>query len=92
MAEQNERAGEKAAQFSLSLLVLNHAGTLSRIAELFSRRGYNIDFLSVGATKDPVYANMTIVTTGDESVKEQMIKQLEKLHDVKKVMLMEFSI
>ena len=65
-----------------SLLVDNQAGVLSRIAGLFSRRGYNIDSLTVGETEDPAFSRMTIVTSGEEDVLEQIEKQLGKLIDV----------
>lgn len=69
----------------LSVLVENHSGVLSRIAGLFSRRGYNIDSLSVGITENPKISRMTISVTGDNYILEQMIKQLNKLIDVIKV-------
>ena len=61
----------------LSLLVNNNAGVLSRISGLFSRRGYNIDSLSVGVTADPRYSRMTVVCTGEELILEQITKQLK---------------
>lgn len=70
----------------LSVLVENHSGVLSRISGLFSRRGYNIDSLSVGETEDPKVSRMTIVTTSDEYTLEQIKKQLNKLVDVIKVL------
>lgn len=69
----------------LSVLVENHSGVLSRISGLFSRRGYNIDSLSVGVTEDPKVSRMTIVTATDEYTLEQIKKQLNKLVDVIKV-------
>ena len=66
----------------LSLLVDNTSGVLSRVAGLFSRRGYNIDSLSVGATADPRYSRMTVVVRGDELILDQITKQLAKLIDV----------
>ena len=66
----------------LSLLVDNTAGVLSRIAGLFSRRGYNIDSLTVGETADPKYSRMTVVSLGDQEILEQIEKQLRKLEDV----------
>ncbi len=68
-----------------SLLVENEAGVLSRVAGLFSRRGYNIDSLSVGETENPGESRMTIVTSGEEEVLEQIEKQLNKLIDVKEI-------
>ena len=69
-------------QHVVSALVENRAGTLSRVSGLFSRRGYNIDSLTVGETEDPSISRMTIAVTGDDSVLEQIIKQLCKLVDV----------
>lgn len=69
----------------LSLLVDNQAGVLSRIAGLFSRRGYNIDSLTVGETADPNLSRMTIVSSGEPEVLEQIQKQLRKLIDVKEI-------
>jgi len=66
----------------LSLLVDNTSGVLSRVAGLFSRRGYNIDSLTVGETTDPRYSRMTIVASGDEQTLDQITKQLAKLIDV----------
>lgn len=66
----------------LSILVENQAGVLSRICGLFSRRGYNIDSLSVGVTEDQAVSRITIVVNCDDSVIEQIIKQVEKLIDV----------
>lgn len=66
----------------ISLLVQNKFGALTRIAALFSGRGYNIESLTVGLSKDPDLARMTIVTHGDADVIEQIEKQLKKLIDV----------
>lgn len=68
-----------------SLLVENSSGVLSRVSGLFSRRGYNIDSLTVGETFDPKYSKMTVAATGDEDVLEQIEKQLAKLTDVKEI-------
>jgi acetolactate synthase-1/3 small subunit len=70
---------------TISLLVENKFGVLSRIAGLFSGRGYNIESLSVGETIDPQISTMTIVTSGDDQIIEQINKQLNKLIDVIKV-------
>ncbi|MCE5312879.1 MAG: acetolactate synthase small subunit [Nitrospiraceae bacterium] len=70
---------------TISVLVENKFGVLSRVSGLFSGRGYNIESLSVGETIDPGMSTMTIVTTGDDSVIEQITKQLNKLIDVIKV-------
>jgi acetolactate synthase-1/3 small subunit len=69
-------------QHVVSALVENRAGTLSRVSGLFARRGFNIDSLTVGETEDPSISRMTIALPGDDSVLEQIIKQLEKLVDV----------
>ena len=68
-----------------SILVENSAGVLSRVAGLFSRRGYNIDSLTVGETTDPKVSRMTVTVKGDDYVIEQIEKQLSKLIDVKEV-------
>jgi acetolactate synthase-1/3 small subunit len=70
---------------TLAVLVENRAGVLSRVAGLFSRRGYNIDSLAVGVTEEPDVSRMTIVVHGDDSVLEQVKKQLNKLVEVIKV-------
>jgi len=70
---------------TISVLVENKFGVLTRIAGLFSGRGYNIDTLNVGPTQDPTASRMTIVTRGDDSTLEQIVKQLNKLADVMKV-------
>ncbi len=70
---------------TISVLVENKFGVLSRVAGLFSGRGYNIESLSVGETIDPQISVMTIVTSGDEWVIEQISKQLNKLIDVIKI-------
>ncbi len=69
----------------LSIFVDNTFGVLSRVAGLFSRRGYNIDSLTVGETENPEYSRMTVVVTGDEQILDQIKKQVEKLEDVKEV-------
>ncbi len=70
----------------ISLLMENEAGALSRVAGLFSARGYNIESLTVAATEDATMSRMTIVTSGSDEVIEQIIKQLNKLIDVIKVL------
>ena len=74
---------------TISVLVENKFGVLTRVAGLFSGRGYNIDSLNVAPTHDSTASRMTIVTHGDESTVEQIVKQLNKLPDVLKVQ--EFS-
>ena len=73
----------------LSLLVDNTSGVLSRVAGLFSRRGYNIDSLTVGETADPRYSRMTVVVSGDEQILDQITKQLAKLIDVVDIKILE---
>jgi acetolactate synthase-1/3 small subunit len=70
---------------TISVLVENKFGVLSRISGLFSGRGYNIESLSVGETIDPAVSIMTIVTSGEDQVVEQITKQLNKLIDIIKV-------
>ncbi len=72
-------------KYTLSVLVENHPGVLSRVAGLFSRRGFNIDSLAVGVTEDPTISRMTIVVNGDDYIVEQVTKQLNKLIDVIKI-------
>ncbi len=69
----------------ISILMENEAGALSRVAGLFSARGYNIESLTVAPTEDASLSRMTIVTTGTEAIIEQITKQLNKLIDVVKL-------
>jgi acetolactate synthase-1/3 small subunit len=69
----------------IAVIVENKSGVLTRIAGLFSRRSFNIDSLSVGATDNPEYSRMTITVQGDRDVLEQVIKQLSKLINVIRV-------
>jgi acetolactate synthase-1/3 small subunit len=69
----------------ISLLMENESGALSRVAGLFSARGYNIESLTVAPTEDPSLSRMTIVTRGSEEIIEQITKQLNKLVDVVKL-------
>jgi acetolactate synthase-1/3 small subunit len=70
----------------ISILLENEAGALSRVAGLFSARGYNIESLTVSATEDPTLSRMTIVTAGSDEVLEQITKHLNKLIEVVKVL------
>src|SRR5690606_29112914 len=72
-------------EHTLSVLVENRPGVLSRVAGLFSRRGFNIESIVVGTTEDRRYSRMTIVVTGDEAEVEQVTKQLHKLIEVIKI-------
>ncbi|MBN2507385.1 MAG: acetolactate synthase small subunit [Verrucomicrobia bacterium] len=71
---------------TISVLVENKFGVLTRVAGLFSGRGYNIDTLNVGPTHDPSISRMTIVTRGDDATVEQIVKQLNKLVNVLSVL------
>ena len=69
----------------LSILVENNPGVLARVSSLFSRRGFNIDSLTVGETQDPRISRMTVTVTADQQILEQIKKQVNKLVDVIKV-------
>lgn len=84
ISQKNEGVSMK--KIVISLLVENTAGVLSRISGLFSRRGYNIDSLTVGAAEDSRYARMTVVAKGEDDILEQIQKQLVKLIDVVEIM------
>lgn len=70
---------------TISLLLENESGALSRVAGLFSARGYNIESLTVATTEDPTVSRMTLVTRGSDNIIEQITKQLNKLVDVIKL-------
>ncbi len=72
-------------QFILAVHVENKAGVLTRVSAMFTRRGFNIDALTVGETENPEYSRITIAMNGDELAREQLINQLRKLYVVKKV-------
>ncbi len=72
-------------RYTLSVLVENHAGVLSKVVGLFSRRGFNIHSLAVGVTHDETISRITIEVSGDENTVEQISKQLNKLIDVIKI-------
>ena len=72
-------------RYTLSVLVENHAGVLSKVVGLFSRRGFNIHSLAVGTTQDPNISRITIEVNGDTQTVEQVSKQLSKLVDVIKI-------
>jgi acetolactate synthase-1/3 small subunit len=76
-------AAEK--RYTIGALVSNKSGVLTRISGLFARRGYNIESLSVCATEDKELSRMTIILIGDEYMLYQMIRQMDKLEDVKKI-------
>jgi acetolactate synthase I/III small subunit len=77
--------GKDQHRHTLALIVENEFGVLARVAGLFSGRGYNIESLAVAETNDPAVSRMTIVTTGNDAIIEQIIKQLRKLINVIKV-------
>ncbi|MCL2324784.1 MAG: acetolactate synthase small subunit [Actinomycetia bacterium] len=90
MANKTKKAPTEAPrQFAVGILVNNHFGVLNRVAGLYAKRCYNIDSLAVGETEDPRFSRMTIVSTGDDYMREQVVKQLRKLTDVKAVVLFE---
>ena len=73
----------------IQLIVDNTSGVLSRISGLFSRRGYNIESITAGITSDPRFTRITIVTSGDEAILEQIEKQVSKLIDVRDLRVLE---
>jgi acetolactate synthase-1/3 small subunit len=75
--------------FTVGLIVNNRHGVLNRIAGMYGKRGYNIDSLSVGETENPAFSRMTIVSTGDAYTRDQVVKQLNKLYDVRLAVLLE---
>lgn len=72
-------------RFEIACLVDNSAGVLTRVASMFTRRDFNINSLTVGATEDPRYSRITISVNGDEKIRSQCVKQLRKLYNVKYV-------
>ena len=75
-------------KFTVELIVSNRYGVLNRITGLYAKRGYNIDSLHVSETENPLISRMLITSKGDEYTQTQMVRQLEKLYDVEKVILM----
>lgn len=75
-------------QFIISILVANRSGVLTRVSSMFTRRGFNIDTLTVGETESPEFSRITVTHRGDKAVCDQIVKQLEKMYDVKKVQVM----
>ena len=78
-------------QFVISIRVLNKFGVLSRVASMFSRRGFNIDSLTVSATETEGMSRMTITASGDEYTRKQIILQLNRLHEVVSISEMPFE-
>src|SRR5436190_20123507 len=85
VTQYGSRITDTVMRHTISVLVENKFGALTRIAGLFSGRGYNIDSLNVAPTQDPTASRMTIVTRGDDATVEQIVKQLKKLPDAIKV-------
>ncbi len=75
----------KVKPFVIAVYADNHYGVLTRVTSMFTRRGFNIDALTVGETERPEYSRITISLSGDGYAREQLINQLKKLHNVKKV-------
>ena len=80
---------EKNNQFVIAVYVDNQFGVLTRVTSMFTRRGFNIDALTVGETECPDYSRITISMSGDGYAREQLINQLRKLYNVKKVEVLE---
>ncbi|MBO5356391.1 MAG: acetolactate synthase small subunit [Clostridia bacterium] len=80
---------EKINKFVIAVYVENKFGVLTRVTSMFTRRGFNIDALTVGETECPEYSRITISLSGDGYAKEQFINQLKKLYNVKKVEVLE---
>ncbi len=80
---------EKKNAFVIAVYVDNQYGVLTRVTSMFTRRGFNIDALTVGETESPAYSRITISLSGDGYAREQLINQLRKLYNVKKVEVLE---
>ena len=76
-------------KFAVSLLVNNVPGVMNRIGGIDSKRNYNISSFSGGETEDPRYTRITVVSTGDEYMKDQVLRQLEKLYDVRSILVLD---
>lgn len=84
-------ANKKDNSFVLAIYVDNKFGVLTRVTSMFTRRGFNIDALTVGVTESPDYSRITISMSGDGYARAQMINQLRKLYNVKKVEILDES-
>ena len=73
----------------IAVYVENKYGVLARVSGMFMRRGFNIDSLTVGETDDPNYSRITVTLNGDDYAREQLVHQLYKLHNVKRVKLLD---
>ena len=78
-------------QYVIGTIVANVSGVLSRVSGMFTRRGFNIDSLTVGETESSGFSRITIAFQGDDDIKERIVRQLEKLHDVKEVEVLDNS-
>ncbi len=76
-------------RFVIAVLVSNISGVLTRVSSMFTRRGFNIDSLTVGETESSEFSRITITFRGDDYIKDQILKQLEKLYDVKQAKVLE---
>ncbi len=76
-------------KYVIAVLVENKPGVLTRVSSMFTRRGFNIDALTVGEIEDSSYSRITITITGDENTRDQFVSQLRKLFNVKKVQVLE---
>ncbi|MBQ1663423.1 MAG: acetolactate synthase small subunit, partial [Clostridia bacterium] len=76
-------------RFVIAIYVDNKFGVLTRVTSMFTRRGFNIDALTVGVTESPEYSRITISMSGDGYARAQMLNQLRKLHNVKKVEILD---
>ena len=76
---------EENKRFVIAVYVENKAGVLTRVSGMFTRRAFNIDVLTVGETESPEYSRITITASGNESMRDQIVHQLRKLYNVKKV-------
>ena len=72
-------------QYVIGVIVSNVSGVLSRVSGMFTRRGFNIDCLTVGETESAGFSRITVAFHGDNDIRDRILKQLEKLHDVKEV-------
>ncbi len=76
-------------RFTIAVYVENKYGVLTRVAGMFMRKGFNIDSLTVGETDDPAFSRITITMNGSEPERQQLLGQLQKLHNVKRVKVLE---
>lgn len=78
-------------QYVIGVIVSNVSGVLSRVSGMFTRRGFNIDCLTVGETESAGFSRITVAFRGDDDIRDKILKQLEKLHDVKEVEVLDPS-